>query len=94
LDGGQPFSVLDRSGRTSIDIAAVVIAALFKQPILLLIAGGAAYRLFTEDVATEFSLGLTVYLFCPARGLGLPIDVGAASPPGSVKVRPDEVTFI
>jgi Zn-dependent protease len=51
LDGGQAMVAINRSGRIGIAIAAVLFAAFFSQPLILLIAGGAAYRAFDKASA-------------------------------------------
>jgi Zn-dependent protease len=51
LDGGQAMVAINRSGRIGVAIAAVLFAAFFSQPLLLLVAGGAAYRVFEKSSA-------------------------------------------
>jgi len=50
LDGGQAMVAIDRPGRIAIAVAAVVFAAYLEQPMLLLVAAGAAYRAFDKDL--------------------------------------------
>lgn len=63
LDGGQAFAAIGRPGRIGIALAAVVFAAYFSQPLLLLVAGGAIYRAFVKEVSAEVppGFGLTAY---------------------------------
>lgn len=51
LDGGKAIETLGKNERVALLVAAIVIAALARQGMFLLIAGGAAYRLFTKDQA-------------------------------------------
>jgi Zn-dependent protease/uncharacterized Zn finger protein (UPF0148 family) len=57
LDGGQAIVAVARTGRICIALAALVFAAYFSQPFLLLVAGGAAYRAFDKDLTAETSYG-------------------------------------
>src|SRR5207302_4188040 len=50
LDGAQAIAALDRTDRSLLSAAAVVFAAAFGQPVFLLVAAGAGYRLFTRDI--------------------------------------------
>lgn len=63
LDGGQALVAIDRAGRILLAIAAIAVAALFSQPLLLLVAGGAVYRSFDKDLPDEStrSPGITIY---------------------------------
>jgi Zn-dependent protease len=63
LDGGQAIAVTGRAGCIGIALAALVFAAYFSQPLLLLVAGGAVYRAFGNDISAETppSLGVTAY---------------------------------
>lgn len=62
LDGGQAIAVTGRAGCIGIALAALVFAAYFSQPLLLLVAGGALYRAFGNDLATTApSYGVTAY---------------------------------
>ncbi len=70
LDGGQAIAALDRHQRIVLAAAAVALAAFFGQPLLLLVAAGAAYRVFTKDLPPAPSYGTTVYYLLVLSGLG------------------------
>jgi Zn-dependent protease len=70
LDGGQAIAALDKSERIILCAAAVLFAALFGQPLLLLVAAGAAYRIFTKDLPAEPSHPATVYYLVVLAALG------------------------
>lgn len=72
LDGGQAIAVTGRAGCIGIALAAVVFAACFAQPLLLLVAGGAVYRAFGKDLAAETppSHGITAYFIVLLAALG------------------------
>lgn len=63
LDGGQAIAVSGRAGCMGIAVAALIFAAYFSQPLLLLVAGGAIYRAFGNDISAETapSHGVTAY---------------------------------
>lgn len=63
LDGGQAIGAIDRVGRIGIAVAAVLLAAWFSQPMLLLVAGGAVYRAFDKELPSEMTprYGVTAY---------------------------------
>jgi Zn-dependent protease len=63
LDGGQAMVAINRAGRIGIAIAAVMFAAFFSQPLLLLVAGGAVYRAFDKTLAADAPprYGVTAY---------------------------------
>jgi len=63
LDGAQAIAAINRPGCIAIALASLVFAAYFSQPLVLLVAAGAAYRAFGKDLAAERSrsYGLTVY---------------------------------
>lgn len=63
LDGGQAIVAVTRAGCISIALASLLFAAYFAQPLLLLVAGGAAYRAFDKDRPAEISgsYGITLY---------------------------------
>jgi Zn-dependent protease len=70
LDGGQTIAALDKNERIALATAAVLLAALFGQPLFLLVAAGAAYRIFTKDVPATPSYGVAVYYLLLLVGLG------------------------
>ena len=70
LDGGQTIAALDKNERIALAVAAVLLAALFGQPLFLLVAAGAAYRIFTKDMPPTPSYGVAVYYLLLMVGLG------------------------
>jgi Zn-dependent protease len=70
LDGSQAINALNRTERVVLSGAAVLLAAYFAQPLFLLVAAGAAYRLFTKDIPQAPSLGATVYYLIVLFALG------------------------
>lgn len=71
LDGGQTVRALDKGERIVLACAAVVFAVGFHQPALLLVAAGAAYRVFTKDLPPGPSRAVLVYYLLVLGGLGL-----------------------
>jgi Zn-dependent protease len=63
LDGGQAMVAINRAGRIGIAIAAVMFAAFFSQPLLLLVAGGAMFRAFDKTLPPDAPphYGVTAY---------------------------------
>ena len=57
LDGAQAIAAVTRTGRICIGLAAVVLAAYLSQPLVLLVAAGAAYRAFAKEPPAEPSPG-------------------------------------
>lgn len=72
LDGGQAIGAIDRVGRIGIAVAAVLLAAWFSQPMLLLVAGGAVYRTFDKQLPPEMTprYGVTAYFIVLVAALG------------------------
>jgi Zn-dependent protease len=70
LDGGQTIAALDKNERIALAVAAVLLAALFGQPLFLLVAAGAAYRIFTKDMPPSPSYGVAVFYLLLMVGLG------------------------
>jgi Zn-dependent protease len=70
LDGGQAVAALDRNERIILAAAAVALAAYFGQPLFLLVAAGAGYRVFTKDLPPAPSHGTTAYYLLVLCGLG------------------------
>jgi hypothetical protein len=70
LAGGQAIGALDKSERIILCAAAVLLSALFGQPLLLLVAAGAGYRIFTKDLPAEPSHSATVYYLVVLAALG------------------------
>jgi Zn-dependent protease len=63
LDGAQAIEAVTRTGRICIALASLLFAAYFSQPLVLLVAGGAAYRAFGAEPPAETSPGhgMTAY---------------------------------
>lgn len=70
LDGGQAIGALDKSERIVLSGAAVLLAAWFHQPVLLLVAAGAAYRVFTKDIPASPSRVVAAYYLFLLAALG------------------------
>ena len=72
LDGGQAVTVIGRAGCVGIALVAVTLAASFSQPLLLLVAGGAVYRAFRNDLSAEAppNHGVTAYFIVLLTALG------------------------
>jgi Zn-dependent protease len=72
LDGGQAMVAIDRTGRIAIAIAAILLAAYLAQPMLLLVAAGAAYRAFEKNLAADLppGYGMTAYFIVLVGALG------------------------
>jgi Zn-dependent protease len=71
LDGGQAVVAINRAGRIGIAIAAILFAAFFSQPLLLLLAAAAVYRAF-EKTSAELPVnhGVTAYFIILVATLG------------------------
>ena len=82
LDGGQAMAAIDRIGRIAIAIAAILFAAFFSQPLLLLVGAAAAYRAFGKDLPAENPTGyaLTAYFVVLLCALGY---FSKLAPPGA-----------
>jgi Zn-dependent protease len=63
LDGGQAIAAIDRAGRIGIALTALLFAAYFSQPMLLLVAGGALYRAFGDKISQEMPARHEVTLY-------------------------------
>lgn len=70
LDGSQAIIALSKIERIVLSGAAVLFAAYFSQPLFLLVAAGAAYRLFTKDIPQAPSYGATAYYVTLLAALG------------------------
>jgi Zn-dependent protease len=81
LDGGQAIAALDKTERIALSAMAVLFAALFAQPVFLLVAAGAAYRVFSKDIPTESSLAVTIYYMGVLAGLGYLIQLAPVTIP-------------
>ena len=70
LDGGQAIGALNQSERIVLSAAAVLFAAYFAQPLFLLVAAGAAYRVFSKDIPAAPSHAATAYYLVLLAALG------------------------
>jgi Zn-dependent protease len=80
LDGGQTIAALNKSERIVLAATAVLLAAGFAQPVFLLVAAGAAYRVYTKDIPQEPNQAVTAYYVLLLAALGLLMAL-APSPP-------------
>ena len=71
LDGGQTVAALSRNERIVLAGTALVLAAGFGQPVFLLVAAGAAWRVFTKDAALAPNPAVTAYYVLLLTALGL-----------------------
>jgi Zn-dependent protease len=76
LDGGQTIAALNKTERIILSAAAIVFAAAFGQPVFLLVAAGAGYRLFTRDIPAAPNHAVTVYYLLLLAALGFLIGLG------------------
>jgi len=79
LDGGQAIAALNKTERITLSATAVLFAAGFGQPVFLLVAVGAGYRLFTKDIPTAPNHAVTAYYLLVLAALGFLM--GLAPPP-------------
>ncbi|HEY2528864.1 MAG TPA: site-2 protease family protein [Xanthobacteraceae bacterium] len=75
LDGSQAIIALNKTERILLSGAAVLFAAYFSQPLFLLVAAGAAYRIFTKDIPEAPSHAATAYYFIVLAALGYVISL-------------------
>jgi Zn-dependent protease len=80
LDGSQAIIALNKTERIVLSGIAVLLAAYFSQPLLLLVAAGAAYRIFTKDIPVVPSHGATVYYIIVLAALGYLITLAPLPP--------------
>jgi Zn-dependent protease len=71
LDGGQAANALDRSGRWAILASAVLFGFFFQEGAFFLVALGAAWRLFTKDMAPVASFRMAAYFIGIMGFLGM-----------------------
>jgi Zn-dependent protease len=83
LDGGQTIKALAKSERILLACVAVLCAVGFRQPAFLLVAGGAAYRVFTHDAPAIPNRAVTVYYVLLLAGLGLVMSLAPPMPGGA-----------
>ena len=60
-DGGQAAFALDKKQRALLLITALAMWGLTSETVMLIVAGGAAFRLFTKDVPLKPSAAMTAY---------------------------------
>jgi Zn-dependent protease len=70
LDGGQAFVAFGRTERILLACSAAMFAAVFSQPLFLLVAAGAAYRCFTHDLPEQSHPSLAMYYAALLASLG------------------------
>jgi len=75
LDGGQTVRALNRGERIFLACAAVLLAVGLGQPALLLVAAGAAYRVFTKDAPAAPDRAVLVYYLLVLAALGFVMGV-------------------
>jgi Zn-dependent protease len=71
LDGGQAIPALSKTGRIVLLCSCLVLSIFLKEPIFLLVAGGAAYRLFDKPMPIGPSRITTAYFVAVLTALGL-----------------------
>jgi len=80
LDGGQTIKALNKAERIVLACVAVLFAAGFGQPVLLLVAAGAAYRVFTKDAPAAPSRAVLVYYLLVLAALGSLLELAPPLP--------------
>jgi Zn-dependent protease len=70
LDGGQAAAALSKTERIVLLTAALGLWLFFEQPLFFLVAAGAAYRLFTKDLAPQPCRPATIYYLAVLTMLG------------------------
>jgi Zn-dependent protease len=81
LDGGQAIGALNKAERVVLSAAAVLFAAIFRQPAFLLVAAGAGYRVFSKDIPLAPSYAVTGYYLTVLVALGYLITLAPAAFP-------------
>ncbi|HEY6970219.1 MAG TPA: site-2 protease family protein [Candidatus Angelobacter sp.] len=69
LDGGQAVLAINKLGRAAILAVSIALALVLEEWVLLLVAAGLVYRLFTRDDPEEGSSNLTLYYAAVLAGL-------------------------
>jgi len=82
LDGGQAIAAFTRNERIVLSAAAVLLAAVFGQAALLLVAGGAAYRAFDKDIPVAPSGAAMVYYLAVLTALACIMKLAPTVPIG------------
>lgn len=80
LDGGQAIQALDKTERIVVACAALLLSVGLSQPVLLLVAAGAAYRAFTKDVPAVPDRAVLVYYLLVLAALGFLIGLAPPHP--------------
>jgi Zn-dependent protease len=80
LDGGQAIQALDKTERIVVACAALLLSVSLGQPVLLLVAAGAAYRAFTKDLPAVPDRAVLVYYLLVLAALGLLIGLAPPHP--------------
>jgi Zn-dependent protease len=70
LDGGQAILALGKFDRIALGVAAIVLAAAFRQPLFLLVAAGALYQAFRRDAPSASNPNVTAYFIGLLAALG------------------------
>jgi Zn-dependent protease len=81
LDGGQTIRALNQPERITLACGALVFAVALRQPILLLVAGGAAYRAFTKDAPSTANRDVLLYYLLLVAALGFVVKLAPPLPP-------------
>jgi hypothetical protein len=82
LDGGQAIPALAKTDRLVLLSSCLFLAIFLKEPIFLLVAGGAAYRLFDKAMPAVPSRFTTAYFVAVLTALGLVLWLVPMSIPG------------
>jgi Zn-dependent protease len=82
LDGAQAVAALNKTERIVLSATAVLLAALFAQPVFLLVAAGAGYRVFSKDMPAAPSHAVTAYYLVVLAALGCIIKLAPPVLPG------------
>ena len=80
LDGGQAIQALNKTERIVVACAALLLTVGLGQPVLLLVAAGAAYRAFTKDVPAAPDRAVTVYYLLILAALGFLMELAPPHP--------------
>ena len=71
LDGGHAALALSKLNRIMLLVATLILWVLVRQNMLLVVAAGAAWRVFTKDAAEKSSTYITTYFVAVLAALGL-----------------------
>jgi Zn-dependent protease len=80
LDGGQAIQPLNKTERIVLACAALLLAAIFGQPVLLLVAAGATYRAFAKDTPAAPNRGVLAYYLLILTALALVLRLAPPQP--------------